>query len=80
MLTKRSLCVGNNGSRWKNIQKIKLFFLFIVQLVAYLTADPKVASLNPSSTLMEIDHEIVSTVIYLSITSENVCTKYRLTP
>ena len=55
------------------------------------TADPGVASLIPvwSHTFMEIDHEIISTVILLpsaesfkkdlSVTSESMCTKYWLT-
>ena len=51
---------------------------------ASLTADPGVASLIPawSHTFMEIDHEIISTVILLpqegllSVTSESMLTKY----
>ena len=57
------------------------------QSVASLTADPGVESLNPaqSSTFMEIDHEIISTVILLlpliqegllSVTSKSMCTKW----
>ena len=55
-----------------------------------LTADPGVGSLIParSHTFMEIDREIISTVILLllliqegllSVTSESMCTKYWLT-
>ena len=55
-----------------------------------LTADPGVASLIPawSYTFMEIDHEIISMIIFLlpliqegllSVTSESMCTKYWLT-
>ena len=56
-----------------------------------LTADPGVASLIParSRTIVEIDHEIISTVFILpsadsfkkgccQLTSEGVCTKYWL--
>ena len=54
-----------------------------------LTADPGVTSLilALSNTFVEIDHEIISTVILLlpliqegllSVTSESMCTKYWL--
>ena len=53
-------------------------------------ADPGVMSLIPvwPHTLMEIDHEVLSTAILLlliqegllSVTSESMCTKYWLTP
>ena len=60
---------------------------------AYLTADPGVASSIPvrSHTFVEIDHEMISTVILLpstdsfiqegllSVTSESMCTNYWLT-
>ena len=53
---------------------------------ACLTADPGVTSSIParSHTFLEIDHEIISTVILLpsaelSVTSESMCTKYWLT-
>ena len=62
---------------------------------ASLTAEPGVASLilGGSHTFVEIDHEIISTVILLpsaesfkkgcnrllSVTKENMCTKYWLT-
>ena len=59
---------------------------------ASLTADPGVASSIParSHTFVEIDHEIVSTIILLpsaeiiqegllSVTSKSMCTKYWLT-
>ena len=54
---------------------------------ACLTADPGVASSIParSHTFVEIDHEIVSTVILLpsaesfKVTSESMCTNYWLT-
>ena len=59
---------------------------------ASLTADPGVASSIParSHTFVEIDHEIISTVILLpsaesfkkgllSVTSESMCTKFWLT-
>ena len=57
---------------------------------ACLTADPGVASSIPvrSHTFVEIDHEIISTVILLlqliqerllSVTSESMCTNYWLT-
>ena len=58
---------------------------------ACLTADPGVASSIPSRshTFVEIDHEIISTVIplpsavfqegLLSVTSESMCTNYWLT-
>ena len=56
---------------------------------ASLTADPGVASSIPARfhTFVEIDHEIVSTVILLpsaeegllSVTGESMCTKYWLT-
>ena len=54
---------------------------------ACLTADPGVASSIParSHTLVEIDHEIIATVILLpssdllSVISESVCTNYWLT-
>ena len=59
----------------------------VVQTEASLTTDPGVASLilGRSHTFMEIDHEIISTVILLllliqeelmSVTSKNMCTKY----
>ena len=62
----------------------------IAQSVANLTVDPGVVSLIPaqSHTFVEIDHEIISTAIFLllliqewflSITSESMCTKYWLT-
>ena len=52
-----------------------------------LTADPGVASSIPawSQTFVEIEHEIISTVILLpqegllSVTRESMCTKYGLT-
>ena len=61
-----------------------------MQSVASLTADPGVASLilTLSHTFVEIDHERTSTVILfhlliqeglLSVTSQNMCTKYWLT-
>ena len=50
---------------------------------ACLTADPRVASSIPvrSHTFVEIDHEIISTVILLpsAVTSESMCTNYWLT-
>ena len=54
---------------------------------ACLTADPGVASSIPvrSHTFVEIDHEMISTVILLiqegllSVTSESMCTNYWLT-
>ena len=59
---------------------------------ASLTADPGVASSIPARdhTFVEIDHEIISTVIllpsaesfkkgFLSVTSESMCTKYWFT-
>ena len=58
---------------------------------ACLTADPGVASSIPARyhTFVEIDHEIISTVILLpsadtqegllSVTSESMCTNYWLT-
>ena len=59
---------------------------------ASLTADPGVASSIPARdhTFVEIDHEIISTVIllpsaesfkkgFLSVTSESTCTKYWFT-
>ena len=54
---------------------------------ASLIADPGVASLIPalSHTLVEIDNEIISTVILLiqegllSVTSKSICTKYWFT-
>ena len=51
---------------------------------ACLTADPGVVSLIPvpSHTFVEIDHDIISTVILeglLSVTSESMCTNYWLT-
>ena len=61
----------------------------IVQSVTCLSADPGVASLilAQSHTLVEINHEIISTAIFLaliqkgllSVTSESMCTKYWLT-
>ena len=62
----------------------------LAQSVASLTADPGVASLIParSHTFVEIDHEIISTVILLlsliqegllSVTSERMCRKNWLT-
>ena len=62
----------------------------VAQSVASVTVDPGVASLIPawSHTFVEIDHEIISTVILLlpliqegllSVTSECMCTKYWLT-
>ena len=61
----------------------------IALLVASLTADPGVVSLIParSHALVEVDHEIISTVILLlpliqerllSVTSESMYTKYWL--
>ena len=61
----------------------------IAQLVASLAADPGVMSLIQawSHTFVEIDHEIISTVILplpliqerlLSVTNESVCMKYWL--
>ena len=60
---------------------------FAARLIASLTADPGVASLIParSHTFVEIDHEIISTLILLltliqegllSVTSKSMCTKY----
>ena len=59
------------------------------QLVGSPTAGPGIVSLIPawSHTFLEIDHEIISTVILLlliqegllSVTSESMCTKYWLT-
>ena len=56
----------------------------MAQSVASLTADPGVASSIPawSNTFVEIDHEMISTVIrlpliqegLLSVTSESMCT------
>ena len=54
---------------------------------ASLTANPGVASLMPAQShgFVEIDHEIISTVILLpstellSVTSESITTKYWLT-
>ena len=51
---------------------------------ACLTADPGVVSSIPvpSHTFVEIDHDIISTVILeglLSVTSESMCTNYWLT-
>ena len=54
---------------------------------ACLTADPGVASSIPARyhTFVEIDHEIISTVILLpsadlfKVTSESMCTNYWLT-
>ena len=63
----------------------------IIHTDASLTANPGVASSIParSHTFVEIDHEIISTVILLpsaesfkkglSVTSESMCTKYWLT-
>ena len=62
----------------------------LAQSITGLTADPGVASsiLAQSHTFMEIDHEIISTVIILllliqegllSVTSESMCMKYWLT-
>ena len=61
----------------------------VAQSVASLAADPGVVSLSHarSHTFVEIDHEIISTVILLlpliqerllSVTSECVCMKYWL--
>ena len=60
----------------------------VAQSVASLTADPGVESLilAQSHTFVEIDHEIISTVIFLlliqegllSVTSESMCSKYWL--
>ena len=61
-----------------------------MQPVASVTTDPGVASSIPvqSHTLVEIDHEIISTVILLlpliqdgllSVTSESMCMKHWLT-
>ena len=36
----------------------------IAQLVAYLTTDPGIASSNPSLAILEIDHEIISVIIF----------------
>ena len=62
----------------------------IAQSVVSTTADPGVASsiAAQSHTLVEIDHEIISTVILLLpliqeglllVTSESMCMKYLLT-
>ena len=62
----------------------------VAHSVASLTADPGITSLIParSHTFMEFDHEIISMVILLfpliqegllSVTSESMCTRYRLT-
>ena len=53
----------------------------VIQSVASLTADPGVVSSIParSHTLMEIDHEIISTFIQeglSSVTSKSMCKKY----
>ena len=61
----------------------------LARSVTCLTADPGVAGLipAPSNTFMEIDHEIISTVILLpsadsrgmlSVASESMCMKYWL--
>ena len=63
----------------------------VAQSVTSTTADAGVMSLIPAQfhVFMEIDHEIISTVILLlpliqegllSVTSESMCTKYWLTP
>ena len=59
----------------------------VAQSVASPTADPGVSSFIParSHSFMEIDHEIISTVILLlliqeellSVTGQSLCTKYR---
>ena len=62
----------------------------VVQLVVMPTVDPGVMSWIPawSNAFVEIDHEIISTVIFLLpliqkglllVTSESMCTKYWLT-
>ena len=80
------------------VTRVFLFFLLgrVAQSVkclatdASLAADPGVASLIPawSHTFVEIDYEIISTVVLLpyaesegllSVTSESMCTKYWLT-
>ena len=67
--------------------------LYIILPNNILTADPGVASSIPvrSHTFVEIDHEMISTVILLpsadsfiqegllSVTSESMCTNYWLT-
>ena len=55
-------------------------FLIVAQSVAFLTADPRVASsiLAPSHTFVEIDHEIISVVIlFLSADSRRVVVCYK---
>ena len=51
----------------------------IAQSVTCLTADPGVASSIPvrSHTFMEIDHEIISTVILPSADSKRVVVSYK---
>ena len=56
------------------------------QLVASLTADLRVASSIPaqSHTLLQIDHAVILLLLLiqeglLSVTSESICTKYKLT-
>ena len=75
MIRRRTLTI--TGSNVSHLQKLYLRIKLpgsIAQSVtclasdAYLTADPGVTSSMParSHTFMEIDHEIISTVIFLS--------------
>ena len=55
-------------------------FLIVAQSVAFLTADPGVASsiLAPSHNFVEIDHEIISiAILFLSADSRRVVVCYK---
>ena len=80
------ICVGEKREKLVVLAPHTL----VVQLVVSLTVNPGVWSLIPawSHTFVEMDHEIISTVILLliliqkgllSVTSESMCTMYWLT-
>ena len=68
---KQETCLINWGLRWGKVKKNPAWSAAIpgrvAQSVTCLTADPGVASLIPARyhTFVEIDHEIISTVILL---------------
>ena len=68
--------VGNHMSRFKHSQSVTC-----LATDACLTSDPGVPSLiaAPSNTFMEIDHEIISTVIFLpsAESSKKVVVSYK---
>ena len=63
---------GNNSGLFSSIFFTAIYYIserpgLVVQLVLSPTADPGVANSTWSHTFVEIDHEIISTVILLPL-------------